>query len=134
MVDKIKILYVTYVLFISQPSASISDGEEKHEGETACNDEDEELETDEGPDVEGLIDRMVTLCPRTKRPTDMPEDNPPELPPKKKHHQQQNGEIKHTTENGGIFTNEEKPPMLPPKRREKKETVNLFHNYLFIFF
>lgn len=105
-----------------KPSASISDGEEKHEGETACNDEDEELETDEGPDVEGLIDRMVTLCPRTKRPTDMPEDNPPELPPKKKHHQQQNGEIKHTTENGGIFTNEEKPPMLPPKRREKKET------------
>lgn len=112
----------------SKASASISDGEEKHEGETVCNDEDEELETDEGPDVEGLIDRMVTLCPRAKRPTDMPEDNPPELPPKKKQHhhqqqQQQNGEIKHTTENGGIFTNEEeKPPVLPPKRREKKET------------
>lgn len=108
---------------------SISDGEEKHEEETACNNE--EFENDEGPDVEGLIDRMVTLCPRAKRPTEMQKDNPPELPPKKKHHQQQNGEIQHNTENGSPFSQEEKPPMLPPKRREKKEAVCLIYFVLF---
>lgn len=82
-------------------------------------DVDEEGEVDQGPDLDNLIDRMLTLTPDTHPPTEFSEDRPPALPPKMS--RKQNGVVPHTKENNetdGSGT----PPEIPP-RREKRETL-----------
>ncbi|XP_059159116.1 mitogen-activated protein kinase kinase kinase kinase 5-like isoform X1 [Physella acuta] len=99
--------------------------------------EDEEFE-DNGPDMDSLIDRMLTLTPQASHPSSLPgldissrkqredmtgdSDNPPALPPKRSS-PHSNGDVLHSQngdspEGGG---EESQTPAVPPRRRLKKE-------------
>lgn len=121
------------------------------DAETASRIAESMLEDDDGPDLDSLIDRMLTLTP-SARPSDMmleaalvgegestektvtesvdsiqktqdSEDTPPELPPKLR---QANGDLLHSAENGSIPTDvaTSPPPVVPPRRKHKQEKDN----------
>ncbi|XP_045171077.2 mitogen-activated protein kinase kinase kinase kinase 3-like isoform X2 [Mercenaria mercenaria] len=80
----------------------------------------DEGDVDQGPDLDKLLDRMLTLTPDTHPPTEFSGDRPPALPPKMS--RRQNGVVPHTTEENNVADNAVSPPEVPP-RREKRETL-----------
>lgn len=81
----------------------------------------DDADLDQGPDLDSLIDRMLTLTPDTHPPTEDPGEHPPALPPKMS--RKQNGVVPHTTEDttSQVADDSGIPPEVPP-RREKKES------------
>ncbi|XP_061172597.1 mitogen-activated protein kinase kinase kinase kinase 3-like isoform X4 [Saccostrea echinata] len=74
---------------------------------------------DNGPDLDAILDRELTLVPGS-RPPQKSEDKPPELPPKLS--RRQNGVLDLGSGGGGNVT-EEPPPMVP--RRKDRTSMNL---------
>ncbi|XP_055878819.1 mitogen-activated protein kinase kinase kinase kinase 5-like isoform X1 [Biomphalaria glabrata] len=114
---------------------------ERHGGKfaDAAASDDSELLEDEGPDMESLIDRMLTLTPQASHPSSLPglevtsrkkrdesiedPESPPILPPKKSPPSPySNGDVLHP-HNGDSPGGEEsdQPPAIPPRRKLKKE-------------
>ncbi|XP_076463603.1 mitogen-activated protein kinase kinase kinase kinase 5-like isoform X2 [Babylonia areolata] len=105
------------------------------------------MDEDTGPDLDSLIDRMLTLTPRCSSPSEMErqlewlrrgrgdegegvhdgeEDVPPELPPKQRHvNLDPSGDFLSPLETNGAvsLTAEDNapPPKVPPRRRLNKE-------------
>lgn len=81
----------------------------------------DDADLDQGPDLDSLLDRMLTLTPDTHPPTEDPGEHPPALPPKMS--RKQNGVVPHTTEDTTSQGADDSgiPPEVPP-RREKKES------------
>ncbi|XP_064603427.1 mitogen-activated protein kinase kinase kinase kinase 5-like isoform X2 [Liolophura sinensis] len=89
----------------------------------------EPLEVDEGPDVNGLVDYLKTLTPGTQLPTDMDEgtlQRPPALPPKQS--KQQNGDVRHSSDESQ--NTNRNPPAIPPKRKDKDTAFRALSNGL----
>ncbi|XP_046332321.1 mitogen-activated protein kinase kinase kinase kinase 5-like isoform X4 [Haliotis rufescens] len=97
------------------PKASGGHGE-KHELETGS--PTDQL-VDSGPDIESLIDRMLTLTPNTTMPPEFTDEKPPELPPKTRQHA--NGDLPHTENGMSPVSEGAPPPAVPPRRRIKKD-------------
>mgnify|MGYP006890237449 CR=1 FL=1 len=101
--------------------------EEEPENMYSTADDGEEGDFDQGPDLDNIIDRMLTLTPDTHPPTADPGEAPPALPPKMS--RKQNGVVPHTEEakpqeGNGTGT----PPEVPPRREKKDEgTVRIGH-------
>ncbi|GFR66677.1 mitogen-activated protein kinase kinase kinase kinase [Elysia marginata] len=113
----------------------------------------EELEVDTGPDMEALIDRMLTLTPQASHLSSLPgqpgmnitpepefdysqigavpASNPPTLPPKRSPPTHTNGDVKYSDNNGLPFESHEgaedagkPPPAVPPRRRVRREDIS----------
>ncbi|XP_071081193.1 mitogen-activated protein kinase kinase kinase kinase 5-like isoform X3 [Haliotis cracherodii] len=97
------------------PKASGGHGE-KHELETGS--PIDQL-VDSGPDIESLIDRMLTLTPNATIPPEFTDEKPPELPPKTRQHA--NGDLPHTENGMSPVSEGAPPPAVPPRRRIKKD-------------
>ena len=84
--------------------------------------DDDDGDVDQGPDLNELLDRQLTLTPDTHIPaefTDKGYDKPPDLPPKV--NRKQNGMVGHDETRGeSSAVDSAEPPEVPP-RREKKE-------------
>lgn len=108
----------------------------------------DQLLEDSGPDLDSLIDRMLTLTPNSRPPSDMTpegsdaeggdhgeetvqsvgdsgettegsEDAPPELPPKQRPlGSHPNGDLLHLAENGGVPLPNDAPPPVVPPRKK----------------
>ncbi|XP_067680264.1 mitogen-activated protein kinase kinase kinase kinase 5-like isoform X2 [Haliotis asinina] len=90
---------------------------EKHELETGSP---TDQQVDSGPDIDSLIDRMLTLTPNATIPAEFTDETPPELPPKTRQHA--NGDLPHTENGMSPVSEGVPPPAVPPRRRIKKDS------------
>lgn len=91
---------------------------------------------DNGPDLDAILDRELTLVPGARPPKEA-DDKPPELPPKLS--RRQNGVLDLGTGAGGGGATEEPPPAVPRRKDKASNMVTIYIVYrnrfiLIIFF
>ncbi|XP_078313219.1 mitogen-activated protein kinase kinase kinase kinase 5-like isoform X5 [Crassostrea virginica] len=79
---------------------------------------------DNGPDLDAILDRELTLVPGARAPKESNDDRPPELPPKLS--RRQNGVLDLGTGAGGSNGSEETPPAVP-RRKDRASSTNLLN-------
>lgn len=85
---------------------------------------------DNGPDLDAILDRELTLVPGARAPKESNDDRPPELPPKLS--RRQNGVLDLGTGAGGSNGSEETPPAVPRRKDRASSTVRGLSMWNFI--
>lgn len=99
--------------------------------DNTVDDSDDRLD-DDGPDIDALIDKMVTLTPDATLPSSMPGDEPPPILPPKKSRRQPNGTSLLDTVGNGVAVPPTEgnagptspPPPVPRRDKTQKDQVN----------
>lgn len=134
----------------SQPQVEVTSAKSKQPLDREVASRIADLLEDSGPDLDSLIDRMLTLRPVSRPPTleggdkekgdgsektgqsggdsgegtqDTIEDVPPVLPPKQRPHGlHPNGDLLHLSENGRVPEHDDNPPpVVPPRKKMNKD-------------